>query len=81
MFYQKWESQKIMAIISVAFWNTWSITTKFISDLEGDQTFQYYLALPMPSTAYFIKNISYYAIRGGMQAIFVLPYAKLIIYS
>jgi ABC-type polysaccharide/polyol phosphate export permease len=67
------------AIISVAFWDTWSITTKFISDLEGDQTFQYYLSMPMPSTAYFIKNIVYYSIRGGMQAIFVLPYSKLIL--
>lgn len=67
------------AVVSVAFWDVWSITTKFISDLDGNMVFQYYLTLPLPSWAYFLKQIVFYSIRGGLNAILILPMSKLIL--
>lgn len=66
-------------IVSMAFWDVWSITTKFISDLEGNKTFTYYLSLPLPAWLYFLKQITFHAVRGGTIAIFMLPLGKLIL--
>jgi ABC-2 type transport system permease protein len=66
-------------IISVAFWDVWSTATNFVSDMEGDQTIKYYLTLPVPAWLYFIKQIVYFAIRGGLQGIVMLPFGKLVL--
>jgi ABC-2 type transport system permease protein len=71
----------VSMIITVAFWDTWNTTTKFIADLEGTRTIEYYLTLPLPASLYFIEQLCYFAIRAGALSLGITPLAKIILWN
>jgi len=68
-------------IVTVAFWDNWNTTTKFIADLEGARTIEYYLTLPLPAALYFIEQLCYFAIRAGAVGLGIVPLAKIILWN
>lgn len=66
-------------LATVSFWDIWSISTKYVADLEGNRTIEYYLTLPLPATLYFIKQVISHAARMGIIGLSMLPLAKLIL--
>lgn len=68
-------------IASAIFWNTWTTSTIFLADIEGEKKINYFLTLPMPNTLILIKQIVSYAIKAGMPALFLLPLIKLFLWN
>lgn len=66
-------------IVSSAFWDSWSVTTQFISDLEGSRVINYYLTLPLRSSLFFGKQIIFYALRSMASALLIIPIFKVIL--
>lgn len=70
----------IGSIVSCMFWDCWGISVQFIADLEGNNTTQYYISLPIPAPLFFFKQIVFYALRALVQALCVLPLLKIILW-
>lgn len=66
-------------IVSSTFWDSWSVTTQFISDLEGSRVINYYLTLPLRSSLFFIKQIVFYALRSMTSALLIIPLSKVML--
>lgn len=71
----------IGAIVSCMFWDCWGTSVQFVADLEGNNTTQYYLSLPIPAPWFFLKQAIFYAIRALIPAICILPLLKLILWN
>ncbi len=67
----------IGAIVSCIYWDCWGVSVQFIADLEGNNTTQYYLSLPIPAPWFFVKQTIFYAIRALIPALCILPLIKL----
>jgi len=70
----------IGAIVSCIYWDCWGVSVQFIADLEGNNTTQYYLSLPIPAAWYFVKQALFYAIRALIPAVCILPLIKIILW-
>jgi hypothetical protein len=69
----------ISAIVSCPFWDAWGVASQFVSDLEGNQVVQYYVSLPLPARLFFVKQVTFYTLRGMAAALFIVPLSKLIL--
>lgn len=69
------------AIVTCSFWDIWTTTTAFVSDIEGNQTINYFLTLPIPNEFILIKQIIGYAIKAGIPTLIVLPLGKLYLWK
>ncbi len=71
----------IGSIISSIFWDCWGVSVQFIADLEGNNTTQYYLSLPIPARWFFLKQAIFYAVRALIPALCVIPLLKIIFWK
>lgn len=71
----------IGAIISCSFWNIWSTSTHFISDIEGNKTINYFLSLPIPNELVLVKQVLGYAIKAGTPSLLILPLGKILLWK
>lgn len=71
----------IGSIVSAVFWSSWTTSTVFIADLEGNKTIAYFLTLPIPNTLVLVKQIVGYAIKSATTGILILPLAKLLLWN
>jgi len=69
------------AIVSCCFWDIWSTTTTFVSDIEGNKTIDYFLTLPIPNFLVLIKQIISYALKAGIPSLIILPLGKLFLWN
>jgi ABC-type multidrug transport system permease subunit len=54
---------------------------QIVADFEGDQLYLYYATLPIPTSFIFIRIFLNYALSTMAMGIFVLPLAKLLVWS
>lgn len=70
------------AASGIASWGFFEVTeniARFVSDLEGDRSITYYLTLPLPQWAVFVRLAISNALQAMLIAIFFLPLFKLIL--
>ncbi|MCK4517647.1 ABC transporter permease [Candidatus Babeliales bacterium] len=68
-------------IVSAIFWSSWTTSTVFIADLEGNRTITYFLTLPVPNYLILIKQIVSYAIKSALTGATILPVIKLLLWN
>lgn len=68
-------------LVSCSFWDAWGVTAQFVSDIEGDRVIDYYLTLPLSSRLFFIKQITFYALRSMVPSLLMIPISKIILGS
>ncbi|MBU4270092.1 ABC transporter permease [Candidatus Dependentiae bacterium] len=68
-------------IASGAIFEIYGTAAKMVADFEHDQIIAYYLTLPTHTATVLCSNVLYNTIVGSVMAIFLLPLAKLILWS
>ena len=71
----------IGSIVSCIFWDCWGVSVQFIADLDGNNTTQYYLSLPIAAPLFFLKQAVFYAIRALIPALCVMPLIKVVLWN
>lgn len=71
----------ISSIASCAFWDIWSTSITFVSDMQSGKVINYFLTLPLPNSLIFVKQICGYAIKAGSYSLIILPLGKLFLWN
>lgn len=73
-----------IAVSGIASWGLFEVNEKvarFVADLDGDRAITYYLTLPIPQWAVFVRLAVSNALQAMSVAILLLPFFKLILGS
>jgi hypothetical protein len=69
------------SIISCIFWDCWGVSVQFIADIEGNNTTQYYLSLPLLKELFFLKQLIFYALRSLIPALYLVILIKIVLWT
>mgnify|MGYP006425875643 CR=1 FL=1 len=68
-------------IASICFFEIFTITSNFVSDIDGNKTINYFAILPMPSWFIFVSRAIGYACKTILMTIIIIPLAKLLLWN
>ena len=71
----------VSSIVSSSYWGIWDASYKLVSDICGNRTISYRLALPLPSWLVIFQYAVKHAIDRSIPALIILPLYKLILWN